>query len=248
VELALDRDVRGFVSVPLLSRSRFEERTRFVDSEVARAIGRGVAQIVILGAGYDGRALRFAGGGPRWFEVDRPQTQLDKRRRLSSLGADVHGVTYVGADPRTEDVGVSLDAAGHDALRPSLFVCEELFDHMTLEAAVNLCGSLRDRAPEGSTLAATFLVVPPADRVAKVRAAPAMLNAFDRLRDAVGATLRSNYREGDPEKLMVVTGWRVARSSPPTPPPGRRFHLRTLACEPSPLEPGGRLHPTADTA
>jgi methyltransferase (TIGR00027 family) len=231
-----------------LSRSRFEDRTRFVDSEVARAIGRGVAQIVILGAGYDGRALRFAGGGPRWFEVDRPETQVDKRRRLSSLGADAHGVTYVGADPRAEHVGVSLDAAGHDALRPSLFVCEALFDHMTLEAAVNLCGSLRERAPEGSTLAATFLVVPPVDR-----GAPAMLNAFDRLRDAVGATLRNNYRDGDPEKLMVVTGWRVARSSPPTPqptptPPGRRSQLLALACEPSPLAPGGRLHPTSDTA
>src|SRR5690348_4570143 len=34
-------------------------RTRFFDDAVLRAIAVGVPQIVILGAGYDGRALRF---------------------------------------------------------------------------------------------------------------------------------------------------------------------------------------------
>ena len=50
--------------------------------EVARALGRGIEQIVLLGAGYDGRALRFGGGAVRWFEVDLPAPQADKRRRL----------------------------------------------------------------------------------------------------------------------------------------------------------------------
>jgi methyltransferase (TIGR00027 family) len=233
VELALDRDLRGFLTVPFPSRSRFEERTRFVDSEVARAIGHGVAQVVVLGAGYDGRAVRFGGAGPRWFEVDHPETQADKRRRLSSLGADANAVVYIGADPLASGVGDSLGAAGHDARGPTLFVCEDLFDHATLEHAANLCTSLRDRASEGSTLAATFLVEP-----APERAAPPMLEALDRLRVEVGATLRndprSDYRDGDPEKLMVVTGWRVVRSS--SPPRARRgARLLTMACEPSPL-------------
>jgi methyltransferase (TIGR00027 family) len=229
VELALDRDVRGPLAVPLPSPSRFEERTRFVDAEVARAIGHGVAQVVVLGAGYDGRALRFGGSGPRWFEVDHPETQVDKRRRLSSLGAETGGVTYVGVDPVAGDVGGALGAAGHDALRPSLFVCEALFDHATLEEAANLCTSLRDRAPEGSTLAATFLVEPAVDR-----GAPSMLAAFDRWRDVVTATSRSDYRAGDPGKLMVVTGWGVIRSSS-SPQNRRGAHLVAVACEPSPL-------------
>ena len=87
-ELALDRDVRGLVAVPLGPRNRLDARTRFVDSEVARAIGHGVDQVVLLGAGYDARSLRFGGGATQWFEVDHPETQDDKRRRLSSLGAD----------------------------------------------------------------------------------------------------------------------------------------------------------------
>ena len=114
-ELALDRDVRGLVTVPLGPRNRLDERTRFVDSEVARAIGHGVAQVVLLGAGYDARALRFGGGATRWFEVDHPDTLEDKQQRLSSLGADQSRVTYVEADLTTDDVGASLGAAGHDA-------------------------------------------------------------------------------------------------------------------------------------
>jgi hypothetical protein len=48
-------------------------RTEFVDAETANALSKGIDQIVILGAGYDGRALRF-GPSARWIEVDRPLT------------------------------------------------------------------------------------------------------------------------------------------------------------------------------
>jgi methyltransferase (TIGR00027 family) len=249
VELALDRDVGGLVTAPLWWRSRFDERTRFIDSEVARAIGHGVAQVVLLGAGYDGRALRFGGSGPRWFEVDHPETLADKRRRLASLGAGADGVTYVGADPTSDGVGHSLGAAGHDAGRPSLFVCEALFHSTTLEAAVNVCTALRDRASAGSTLAATFLVEPAVDR-----AEPVLPDVLGRLRQVVG-TPRSDYSEGEPEKLLVVTGWRPVRSSSPPKrsssspkrswspskrswspsKQGRRSHLHAVACEPSPV-------------
>jgi O-methyltransferase involved in polyketide biosynthesis len=47
-------------------------RTRAFDRAVLHAIERGNTQIVVLGAGYDGRALRFASDDVRWFEVDHP--------------------------------------------------------------------------------------------------------------------------------------------------------------------------------
>ena len=128
----------------------------------------------------------------------------------------------------TDDVGTSLGAAGHDARHPSLFVGERLFDYLTLEAAVNLCTSLRTRAPEGSILAATFVVVPE-----EGAGASAVLDALDRLRQTVGAPRRSEYREGDAQRLVVVTGWRVVRFSSP-PRSGRGSHLLALACKPSP--------------
>ena len=123
-ERRLYRDVSGVFAVPLGRLAGIAERTRVVDAEVARAIGRGTTQVVLLGAGYDGRALRFGGGAVRWFEVDLPATQADKRRRLDALGIRPVAVSYLPLDLATGDLDAALDAAGHDRAAPSLFVCE----------------------------------------------------------------------------------------------------------------------------
>ena len=60
-------------------------RTSFFDRVVLNAIERGVTQLLAVGAGYDGRALRYAREGVRWFEVDHPGTQSDKLARLGRL-------------------------------------------------------------------------------------------------------------------------------------------------------------------
>ncbi|HEX4163694.1 MAG TPA: hypothetical protein VHZ05_14440, partial [Acidimicrobiales bacterium] len=59
----------------------------------------------------------------------------------------------------------------------------------------------------GSVFVATFFVAPePQD----------LLSAWYRAREvffrAIGEPRQSEYRPDDPEKLYVVTGWRVARS------------------------------------
>src|SRR5271165_2453717 len=48
-------------------------RTRFVDEHVTRAIAAGLRQVVICGAGYDDRALRFRTTGVRFFELDQSE-------------------------------------------------------------------------------------------------------------------------------------------------------------------------------
>ena len=100
-ERRLYRDVSGIFAVPVGRPPGMAERTRVVDAEVARAIGRGTTQVVLLGAGYDGRALRFGGGAVRWFEVDLPATQADKRRRLDALGIRPAAVSYLPLDLAT---------------------------------------------------------------------------------------------------------------------------------------------------
>ena len=231
-EHALYRDVRGIVALPLGRPTTMAERTAFVDNEVARAIGHGVDQIVLLGAGYDGRALRFGGGATRWYEVDDPRNQDDKRRRLASLGVEPSSVTSIGVDlmaaHEPADLGEALAAAAHDPDRPSLFVCEDLFASLSLEAIASLCTTLRARALEGSALVATVLVVPePGSR------GQALRGAVDLLRRVTGEARRSELYPGDAQKLMVVTGWRVARSQVST--AGRvaqGSHRLLLAAEP----------------
>jgi methyltransferase (TIGR00027 family) len=227
-ERALYRDVRGRVAVPLGRPASLAPRTAFVDNEIAGAIGRGVEQVVLLGAGYDGRALRFA-GTTRWFEVDRPATVEDKQRRLRALGLEPPHVRYVGLDLLTGDLDTALDDAGHRAEAPSLFVCEGLFASLTLQAIASLCETLCDRAPEGSVLVSTYLVVPETGR-----GGAALRAVLDRLLRVVGEPRRSEFLAGDAEKLMVVTGWQVTRSQ--RVPEGWRgpgSSLLLLAAEPS---------------
>ena len=227
-ERRLYRDVRGTLAVPLGDPTGVVARTRVVDAEVARAIGRGTAQVVLLGAGYDGRALRFGGGPVRWFEVDQPATQADKRRRLDALGIRPSAVAYVALEFGTGDLGAALDAAGHDRDAPSLFVCDGLLASLTLEATASLCETLRARAPEASVLVADFFVAPEPGPPAR-----ALRTTTSALRGVVGAPRRNEFRPGDPEKLMVVTGWRVAHSETSAESRlDRGSHTRILVCEP----------------
>src|SRR4051812_25205233 len=55
-------------------------RTAAIDGAGRDAIAGGATQLVILGAGYDGRAWRMPElAGAKVFEVDHPATQGDKR-------------------------------------------------------------------------------------------------------------------------------------------------------------------------
>jgi O-methyltransferase involved in polyketide biosynthesis len=127
------------------------------------------------------------------------------------------------------DLARLLDDAGHDTARPSLFICEGLFAYLTLEVVASLCQTLRARGPEGSVLVSTYLVVPEEGRRGQT-----LRVAADQLLRAIGEVRRSEYYPGDAEKLMVVTGWRVARTLPS--PPGwlaQGSHRLALASEPA---------------
>jgi methyltransferase (TIGR00027 family) len=85
---------------------------------------RPAGQVVICGAGYDDRALRFRSPRTRFIELDHPATQADKADRLRAVGAGPDGVVLAPADFRDDDVAAVLAAAGHDTVRPTLFLCE----------------------------------------------------------------------------------------------------------------------------
>jgi methyltransferase (TIGR00027 family) len=118
---ALHRDVAdGLVPEPTPMTRYLAARTRFFDTAVAGWSG---PQVVALGAGYDGRSLRYA--GPRWWEVDHPATQADKLVRLQRLGVRPTAV-HVAADFLVDDWSLP----GHDPARPTLFLCEGVLAYL----------------------------------------------------------------------------------------------------------------------
>ncbi len=235
-ERRLYRSIAGSFSAPLGRAAALARRTQVIDAEIASGLGRGARQVVLVGAGDDGRALRFGGGPTRWFEVDRPQAQAEKRNRLNSLGIATTATHFIGLDLGHDDLGPALRAAGHDATAPSVCIAETVFDTLSLGATASICRALREQAgaAAGSVLVATFSVASEGSPTAQ-----ALRSAAGLLRQVADEPRRSDLRPGDPQKLMVVTGWRIthAESSP-----GRRLdpgaHTVIVVCEPDPTRTG----------
>lgn len=99
-------------------------RVTFFDSVVDRHLND-IAQLVILGAGFDTRALRLPREKRiRAFEIDTPKTQALKRETLEKAGIDASAVTFVTADFEKEDWLARLVDAGFDLKKPALFLWE----------------------------------------------------------------------------------------------------------------------------
>ena len=83
----IGRLVRTFLDLGWpYTRSSGVIRTRLIDDMVRDSIHAGTQQLVLLGAGFDSRALRMDETRYiRTFEVDHPATQRAKRERLKCL-------------------------------------------------------------------------------------------------------------------------------------------------------------------
>lgn len=182
-------------------------RTRFFDELVRSAISTGVRQVVVCGAGYDDRALRFRTSGVRFFELDHPATQADKAERLRATGKDLAALTPAPVDFRTDDVAAVLDGCGHDAGRPSLFICEGLLVYLDRPTCLRLFAGLRSRSVEGALLAASLAVHDSgadSDHVATV--------ANARRRDGVTEPWRTILPLDAHLALLAESGWRARRT------------------------------------
>lgn len=151
----LARDVAGPPgSAGSESMARYlRARTAFFDRVVVNAIDRGVNQLVSVGAGYDGRALRYAAPGVRWFEVDHPATSADKQARLARLGLSSAGLTFVVADLHDPGLGRALTDAGLDPEAPTQYLCEGVAVYLGLDTVRSMLRELRSVAGPGTRLA-----------------------------------------------------------------------------------------------
>src|SRR4029453_15267067 len=91
-------------------------RPRFFDDCLQRALAAGVGQLVLLGAGYDSRAYRFAAQlkGRPVFEVDFPATSRRKARISSRppAGLPSADVRRIEIDFETDSLTERLREAG----------------------------------------------------------------------------------------------------------------------------------------
>lgn len=107
-------------------------RTAFIDREVEDALARGEKQVIILGAGMDTRAARFARPDVRFFEVDSPSSQEEKLTRVRNVHEyPVDAATYISCDFEKQDFVDRLIEGGFDANTPAFVVWEGVVCYLT---------------------------------------------------------------------------------------------------------------------
>lgn len=196
---------RGVLAAPIVRRwvAYMQTRTRAIDDELLDFVAAGGRQVVILGAGYDCRAARFADrlDGARVFEVDHPATQARKRAVLGRAGA-APPVTYVAWDFEARslaDLPGVLARLGLDPARPTLTIWEGVTMYLSEPAIEASIAAVRRLGGAGSRLVFTYVERALVERPQLVE------RGFLALLAGIGEPFRFGW---DPAELP---GWLAAR-------------------------------------
>jgi methyltransferase (TIGR00027 family) len=141
------------------ARSSALARTRFIDDQVRAAVAAGIDQFVVLGAGYDCRALRLRElQHCHVFEVDPPDTQVEKQAAQARSGVAAHErVRYIGFDLQSgDDLHEALSNAGFDRSRRCLFIWDGVTNYLDAATVERVFGWI-GRAAAGSRCVFTYV-------------------------------------------------------------------------------------------
>lgn len=112
-------------------------RTAFFDGIFIDALNKSIPQIVLLGAGYDSRAFRFAklNSATKIIELDIAPTQNRKKKCLKKAQIDIpKHVTIVPINFNKESLKDILEKAGYDSHEKTLFLWEGVSYYLDSES------------------------------------------------------------------------------------------------------------------
>jgi methyltransferase (TIGR00027 family) len=139
--------------------------------------GRGVRQVVVLGAGLDTFAYRNPFEAVRVFEVDHPATQAWKRRRLEDAGIAIPAsMAFAPVDFERDDLMASLASTGFDPDARTFFSWLGVAPYLTRDAIRATLGAI-GALPGGAEVAFDYSD-PPETLSDEVRAAQAQRAAY----------------------------------------------------------------------
>lgn len=161
IDRARERGPSAAVTIPGLGEwvLYMQVRTRVLDDAVRDFASDGGRQLVILGAGYDCRALRLPElEGAAVFEVDHPATQGHKQITLERLGARSPSqyIHWNFEQQPMEDLPAALEAAGHDPRAPTLTLWEGVTMYLTEPVIDTSVRTVARYSAPGSALAMTY--------------------------------------------------------------------------------------------
>ncbi len=129
-------------------------RERYIDDYVKACLKEGFDQVIILGAGFDTRALRIPGiERTRVFEIDQPATQAVKLERLKKVIDPLPAhITFIPADLNTQELGEVLRSGGYDERGRTLFIWQGVIYFLQSEGVDGTLAFIAKHSKPGSAV------------------------------------------------------------------------------------------------
>jgi methyltransferase (TIGR00027 family) len=152
-------------------------RTRFIDDTLQAALAQGIAQVVVLGAGYDTRPYRIPSiERARVFEVDLPAVQNDKKVKIQqALGQVPQNVTFIPIDFDQQPLEAAFAGTAFDFSKPAIFIWEGVTQYITGQAVQQTLAFVGKTAP-GSSIVFTYVLKSVIERRSTIPGADHMLD------------------------------------------------------------------------
>jgi len=147
------------------ARFRYEHLIRESQLMVARTVSidaairnTAVTQVVILGAGLDGRAWRMPElARAVVFEVDHPDSQRQKLQRVAPLTLEAREVRFVPVDFRHGNLAEALEAAGHSPDIPTAWIWEGVVMYLNRDEIETTLSIVEARSAPRSRLIVAYV-------------------------------------------------------------------------------------------
>jgi methyltransferase (TIGR00027 family) len=183
-------------------------RTRFVEDKVDEAVADRIHQYVLLGAGLDSFVYRRRDlhDKLRVFEVDHPETQEWKRRRLAELGIDTPpNLVFAPVNFETDTLGDGLSSANFDFDSPAIFSWIGVTMYLTRDAIEETLTTIGG-ACSGTRLVLTY-------DIPRHSLGPAAQAHYDRVSTsaaALGEPFVSLFEPAEIEQVLHRFGFQVS--------------------------------------
>jgi methyltransferase (TIGR00027 family) len=141
-------------------------RTRYIDDYIEKCLENNAQQLVILGAGYDCRALRLSAvrEKARVFEIDHPDTHPIKIRTIVSIEGFLPAhVEYIAIDLEKEGINRlkgKLEEKGYETVEKAVFILEGVLQYLAEPAVDNILNFIATNSAKGSGLIFNYFSLP----------------------------------------------------------------------------------------
>ena len=136
-------------------------RTHKIDQTLKEMAADGLEQVVVLGAGFDTRAYRFAEKMPqiKFFELDLPATLQRKKEMVKkAIGKVPEYVAYAPIDFNTETIEEALVRVGYSSAKKTFFVWEGVTMYISEEAVKGTLAFIATRSAPGSSVVFDYML------------------------------------------------------------------------------------------